>query len=101
MGQRCHVLGQAGKSVAPLEQAVAAFERAGKLEAAARVALLLTNVKLEARELPIAKGWHQRARGYLKGQPEGKQHGLLEWLSSRLALFEGELDESLARARAP
>ena len=92
--------GKPEKSVAPLEQAVAAFERAGKLEAAARVALLLTNVKLEARELPIAKGWHRRARGYLKGQPEGKQHGLLEWLSSRLALFEGELDECLERARA-
>ncbi len=92
--------GKPEKAVAPLEQAVALFERAGKLEAAARVALLLTNLKLEARELPIAKGWHQRARGYLKGQPEGKQHGLLEWLSSRLSLFDGELDECLARARA-
>jgi len=92
--------GKPEKAVVPLEQAVALYERAASLESAARVALLLTNVKLEAREFAIAKGWHQRARGYLKGQPEGKQHGLLEWLSSRLALFEGELDECLERARA-
>jgi DNA-binding winged helix-turn-helix (wHTH) protein/ATP/maltotriose-dependent transcriptional regulator MalT len=92
--------GQPERAIAPLERAVAAFERASEPECAARVALLLTNVKLEGRELAIAKGWHQRALSYLRGLPEGKQHGLAEWLSSRLALFEGQLDECRARARS-
>jgi tetratricopeptide (TPR) repeat protein len=61
---------------------------------------MLANVKLEARELAIAKGWHERARRYLKHQPEGKQHGIAMWLSSRLALFEGRLDECRAHADA-
>lgn len=86
------------QAVAPLERAVAAFERNGELESAARVALLLSNAKLEARELPIAKGWHQRARSYLRDVAECKQHGLAEWLSSRIALFEGHLDECRAHA---
>jgi DNA-binding winged helix-turn-helix (wHTH) protein/ATP/maltotriose-dependent transcriptional regulator MalT len=80
-------------SVGPFELAVAAFDEAGERESAARVALILTNVKLEARELAIAKGWHQRALSYLKGEPEGKQHGMAAWLAGRLALFEGELDK--------
>ncbi len=86
-------------SFGPLERAVAAFEGAHDRESAARAALLLTNVRLEARELAVARGWHERARTYLRGLPEGKQHGLAEWLASRLALFEGQLDECRARAR--
>jgi DNA-binding winged helix-turn-helix (wHTH) protein/ATP/maltotriose-dependent transcriptional regulator MalT len=79
-------------SVVPFEHAVAAFEEAGERESAARVALILTNVKLEARELAIAKGWHRHAQSYLKAEPEGKQHGMAVWLEGRLALFEGELE---------
>lgn len=79
-------------SIVPFEHAVAAFEAAEERESAARVALILTNVKLEARELAIAKGWHQRALGYLKGEPECKQHGMAMWLAGRLALFEGRLE---------
>jgi DNA-binding winged helix-turn-helix (wHTH) protein/ATP/maltotriose-dependent transcriptional regulator MalT len=80
-------------SVAPFEHAVAAFEEAGERESAARIALILANLKLEARELAIAKGWHQRALGFLKGEPEGKQHGMATWLAGRMALFEGALHE--------
>jgi len=86
-------------SVMPLEHAVAAYDEAGERESAARVALILTNVKLEARELAIAKGWHQRALSYLKGEPEGKQHGMAAWLAGRLALFDGQLDQCAELAR--
>ncbi len=91
--------GMPDASIVPFEHAVAAFEEAGERESAARVALILTNVKLEARELAIAKGWHQRALGYLKGEPEGKQHGMAVWLAGRLALFEGHLDQCADLAR--
>ena len=83
--------GMPDTSLSPFEHAVAAFEEAGERESAARVALILTNVKLEARELAIAQGWHQRALSYLQGEPEGKQHGMAVWLAGRLALFQGEL----------
>jgi DNA-binding winged helix-turn-helix (wHTH) protein/ATP/maltotriose-dependent transcriptional regulator MalT len=91
--------GKPERAVAPLERAVAAFEAAGERESAARVALVLCNVKIEARDLAVAAGWHERARGYLEGEPESKQHGMAEWLASRMALFRGELDESDRRAR--
>jgi succinate dehydrogenase/fumarate reductase cytochrome b subunit len=86
-------------AVAPLERAVAAFEAAGELENAARVALVLCNVKVEGRDLAVATGWHTRARSYLENEAESKQHGMAEWLASRMALFRGELDESGRHAR--
>jgi len=88
------------QAVAPLERAVAAYEHVGDLESAARVALSLANIKLEARELAIAKGWHRRAASYLVAVNECKQHGIMQWLASRLALFEGRLDECREHARA-
>lgn len=98
-GNAAMCAGRPEQAIAPLERAVAAFERADALASAARNALLLSNLKLEARELAIAKGWHQRALSYLRGQPEVKEHGLAEWLKSRLALFEGRLDECREHAR--
>lgn len=86
-------------AVVPLERAVAAFEAGGELESAARVALVLCNLKIEGRDLAVAAGWHMRALSYLENEVESKQHGMAEWLASRMALFRGELDESGRRAR--
>jgi DNA-binding winged helix-turn-helix (wHTH) protein len=91
--------GEPEQALLPLEHAVAAFDRDEQRGSAARVALLLANLKLEARELAIAKGWLERGRHYLRAEPVGKQHGLAEWLASRLALFEGRLDECREGAR--
>jgi DNA-binding winged helix-turn-helix (wHTH) protein len=99
-GNAAMCAGRPERAVPPLERAVAAFEERAELESAARVALLLTNVKLESRELAIAKGWHARARSYLVGLPEGKQHGMAEWLAGRIALFEADLETSIARAQS-
>ncbi len=52
------------QAVSPFERAIAAYEGNGELECAARVALLLTNVKLEGRDLAIGEGWHRRALGH-------------------------------------
>ncbi|MGC4092730.1 MAG: winged helix-turn-helix domain-containing protein [Polyangiaceae bacterium] len=98
-GHAAMCAGAPEKSVAPFERAIAAFEQAQQPERAAHVALLLTNVKLEARELAIAKGWHQRAQSYLRGLAECRQHGLAQWMASRMALFEGRLDECRSHAQ--
>lgn len=99
LGNAALCSGEPQRAVEPLEQAHAAFEAARELVAAARMAILLGNLKLEAREVAVAKGWLQRANAHLKDAPECKEHGLSEWLASRLALFEGRLDECRARAR--
>jgi DNA-binding winged helix-turn-helix (wHTH) protein len=92
--------GELEASITPYERALAAYDERGAHESAARVALLLCNIKLEAREIAVAKGWHRRALGYLAQLPECKEHGMAEWLSARLALFDGQLDECATRAQS-
>jgi DNA-binding winged helix-turn-helix (wHTH) protein/ATP/maltotriose-dependent transcriptional regulator MalT len=93
-------IGQPNDAIYPLERAVAAHIQNANRVGAARAALTLTNVNLEGRALPIAKGWHRRAGVYLTDEPrETREHGLHLWLSARIALFEGELDQALAYAR--
>lgn len=86
------------EAIVPLERAVVAYEERADREGAARAALALTNIKLEATEVPIAKGWHRRALGHLSELPECKQHGISEWLAARFALFGGELAECAERS---
>lgn len=99
-GDAAYGSGRPEDSVAPLERAVSAFEARGDHESAARAALLLTNVKLEGRELAIARAWHARATTLLRDRPESKPHGFAECLAARLAIFESNLDECRARAAA-
>jgi len=99
-GQAAICAAQLQDAVVPFERAVVAFEEHHDPEGAARVALLLTNVKIEMGELAIAKGWHGRARAHLTELSECKSHGMADWLSARFALFEGRLDDCAAQARA-
>jgi DNA-binding winged helix-turn-helix (wHTH) protein/predicted negative regulator of RcsB-dependent stress response len=87
-------------AVMPMERAVAAYEQGRQPVRAANVAVMLGNVKLEARELAIAQGWLQRARAFLRHEPEGREHALADWLTSRIALFEGRLEDCRERAQA-
>ncbi|ACB76563.1 winged helix-turn-helix domain-containing protein [Opitutus terrae] len=89
-------VGQPDAAVAPLERAVAAYIQNADRAGAARAALTLANVHLEARAPAVAKGWHRRAGGFLRDEPsETREHGLHAWLTARIALFEGELAEAL------
>lgn len=93
-------IGQPHDAVAPLERAVAAHIQNADRIGAARAALTLTNIQLEARALAVAKGWHQRAGAFLADEPrETREHGLHLWLTARIAMFERDLSRALDYAR--
>ena len=93
-------LGQPHDAVAPLERAVAAYVQNADRVGAARAALTLTNIHLEARAPAVAKGWHRRAGAFLADEPrETREHGLHLWLTARTALLEGDLSQALDYAK--
>lgn len=93
-------VGQPNDAIYPLERAVAAHIQNANRVGAARAALTLTNLNLEARALPVAEGWHRRATAFLTDEPrETREHGMHLWLSARISLFKGELKEAKEKAR--
>jgi DNA-binding winged helix-turn-helix (wHTH) protein len=93
-------VGQPNAAIHPLERAVAIHIQNADRVGAARAALTLANLQLEARALAVAKGWHRRAGAFLADEPEEtREHGLHLWLTARLALFEGDLPQALDNAR--
>jgi DNA-binding winged helix-turn-helix (wHTH) protein len=85
-------------AVNPLERAVAAHLAVGDKQGAGRVALDLTHVQFELRELAVAKGWHQRAVSLISEQDESRDLGLLEVSASRFAIAESEFQQSAHHA---
>lgn len=104
---RCaQAAGHPHESAHPLERAVAAHLGQRDPKNSARCALDLANLKLETRDIAVAKGWHQRAGTLLEGSDDSHELAMHRWLGSRIALFEGRLgdsresvDEALAMAR--
>lgn len=93
-------VGEPNNAIYPLERAVAAHIQNADRVGAARAALTLTNLNLEGRALPVAKGWHRRAAAFLTDEKrETREHGLYLWLSARIALFEGDLPQAKALAQ--
>lgn len=101
-GQAVDYGGRSDQAVIPLQRAVAAHAAGGDHRAAARAAVYLANLQLEQRDAAVAAGWQRRAARYLEADGKGgeacRERGLLEWLSSRLALFAGKGDEALEHA---
>lgn len=102
-GQWAHAalyVGHPNEAIYPLERAVAAHTQNADRLGAARAALTLTNVNLEGRALPVAKGWHRRAGVFLADEPdETPEHGLHLWLAARIALFDRDLPRTLELAK--
>lgn len=87
--------GRAAEAVPPLERAVAAHAAAGDRRGAARAAVLVAQIQIELRQGSVARGWLRRAERYLEGDVDSRARALLEWTRSRLALYEGRVDEAL------
>jgi DNA-binding winged helix-turn-helix (wHTH) protein len=93
-------VGEPNNAIYPLERAVSAHIQNADRVGAARSALTLTNLNLEGRALPVAKGWHRRAAAFLTDEKrETREHGLHLWLSARIALFEGDLAQAREQAK--
>jgi DNA-binding winged helix-turn-helix (wHTH) protein len=90
--------GRMQESIASFERAVAAHASAGDRRGAARAALGLANVELEACKDAVARGWRNRAATYLANELECREHGLLAWMTGRLAIFAGTMEPALEQA---
>ncbi len=81
-----------------LLRAVAAHAAAGDRRGAARAATALGQIGLERRDLAVASGWNRRAATLLQGEPTSREHGMQQWLASRIAAFEGREQAALELA---
>jgi len=87
--------GRPQEAARPLERAVAAYSARGDRRRAAWVAILLAQLRMEWRELAVARGWLLRAGRLLEGEPPCRERGYLDLLGSRLALMQSELETCL------
>jgi DNA-binding winged helix-turn-helix (wHTH) protein/ATP/maltotriose-dependent transcriptional regulator MalT len=94
--QAAQCAGKGSSVVEPLERAVRAYLEQDRKRDAARAAASLSQIHLERRELSVAKGWLARAAGFLSGESESRELGLLRWTSARVALIEGNLEQAAA-----
>lgn len=94
----CQFSGRMPESIPPLERAVAAHAAAGDRRGAARAALQLANLELEARKTAVAQGWRNRAATLLTEEEECHEHGFLAWITSRIAIFSGNMEEAQAQS---
>lgn len=93
-------VGQPNEAIYPLERAVSAHIQNADRAGAARAALTLTNLHIDSRALPVAKGWHRRVGVLLADAPhETAEHGLHRWLAARIALLERDLPQTLELAK--
>jgi DNA-binding winged helix-turn-helix (wHTH) protein len=98
-GEAAHAAGLGpDDALRPLQRAVTAHAAAGDCRGAARAAFQLAHIHFDRRELAVAMGWRGRLVSYLEGLPETREHGMLAVLDSRIACFEGELDDAVSHA---
>lgn len=100
--QACEYQGLTLRAVMPLQRAVAAHAASSDHRSAARAALHVANLQLDQRGAAVASGWHRRAARYLEQREDADEpcaeEALLEWLSSRFALYDGRCDDALQHA---
>jgi ATP/maltotriose-dependent transcriptional regulator MalT len=97
-GRAAICAGLGPSALGALERLVADQVVAGDALGAARATLLLVHIRFDHRQEAIARGLLQRAALYLDGQKPSAERGLFAWMSSRLAMFQGDADLALAHA---
>lgn len=84
--------------VASLERAVAQLDARGDALGAARVTLLLVQIRIDHKQPVIARGLMQRASRYLDGHAASNERGHFAWMASRMAIGNGDAQAALALA---
>ncbi len=84
--------------VAALERVVAQLEEGGDDLGAARVTLLLVQIRIDHKEGAMARGLLQRASRYLDGQANSVERGHFAWMASRMAISSGNPAQALVLA---
>ena len=73
--------------------------RNGDTEGAARAALRVSGLLIDAGLFSLFRGWAHRAERLLEGRPESALHGVLAVQRSFVSLISGELGQALDLAR--
>jgi DNA-binding winged helix-turn-helix (wHTH) protein len=89
-------LGRPSEAIPLLIRAVTAHTQAGQSEAAAVDAVMLSIIHLERGEIAVAKGWLARAETLVGS--DSSALGRIHWAQSRIAAFEGDLQQALTLA---
>lgn len=98
-----HFAGQSQEALDELERVVADQRAKGDHRAEGWACMLIGLIRLERRELALARGWHRHAARLLEAADATREQGYADLLGFRLAFFENEMTRALdlaERARA-
>ena len=83
-----------------LVRAVTAHTKAGDVSRAASDAVTLSGLHFERGQAAIAKGWLARAEDWASEIEDPATTGLILWMKSKVAAFDGEPEQALSIADA-
>ncbi len=98
-----HFAGESQEALDELERVVARQRAKGDRRSAGWACILIGQLRLERRELALARGWHLHATRLLESIDAAREQGYADLLEFRLAFFENEMTRALEaaeRARA-
>ena len=98
MGECAWWIGKMRHCIALRERAHAAYVKQDNVRRAARIATDLSDHHADLMEGGTAIGWIQRAARLLDGQPEGPEHGWLEFGRGLIAHGQGDIVTAKAHA---
>ncbi len=91
-------LGKPSEAIPIFVRSAASHTRQGQTDLAAASSVSLANIHLERGETAVAQGWLARAKDLAASQPGSLSAGLLNWMESRVAAFQGDLQAALELA---
>ncbi|MBR0936948.1 transcriptional regulator [Bradyrhizobium jicamae] len=91
-------LGKPTAAIPLLVRAVSTRTRAGDAVGAAIDAITLSGLHFESGQAAIGQGWLARAEDWASGLDDPATTALILWMKSKLAAFDGELEQALSLA---
>lgn len=85
-----HFAGESQDALDELEKAVSRQRARGNHRAAGWACVLVGQLRLERRELALARGWHRHAVRLLESTGAAREQGYADLLGFRLSFFENE-----------
>ncbi len=93
-----HFAGRSEEALDELEKRVAEQRDKGDHRAAGWACILIGQLRLERRELALARGWHRHATRLLESTEAVREQGYADLLGFRLEFFENEMTRALELA---
>jgi DNA-binding winged helix-turn-helix (wHTH) protein len=91
-------VGRADAAIAVLKRVITAHAKAGNVRLAVVDAVTLSGLYFERSQASMAKGWLARAEDWALESEDPATTGLVLWMKSKVAAFEGEPEQALSLA---